>query len=382
MSAIGAITSVGMPLAGYSGVAQPSPNLATPAAQQPASPHRAGEPSGVQGYDFTGDTLADRVIGTFAKDPLGFGSLGSAMDAVSATMTFDPTRGTDQPQPPGATVPIAPGNALSALPPSAAGSMPVGDVIARSESTIAKGYTGMLADLHSGASPQDALAGFAKELGNGLRRDERGMTAYDHADAALEVQKQELIQKLKERVGDPREIVAKLMSLTIAQGMIGREREKVEELMKLIISLILGVQIPKGCVERLQALGLGPMVERIIQDMIGSGKSLSKGMQNSIKSLAGLGINISMLPEEDTEVGIRSAQREREQHAVVASDGRLVDKFGTTVDANAVRGDLADVLRRRAAGVGGVELSRGTLATAGSSGIVTGSPTDGATGIG
>jgi hypothetical protein len=260
--------------------------------------------------------------------------------------------------------------------------MEVGAAMARSVSTSARGYSTMLESLHGGGSAHQALSKVAQELQHGLRRDERGMNAYDHAYSALEVQKQELVRKLKERVGDPRVIMAKLMSLTIAQGMVRREEEKIEEMMKLIISLILGVQIPKGCVERLQALGLGPLVERIIQDMIGSGKSLSKGMQDSIKALGGLGINISMLQEDNTEVGLRRAQREREKTAVITSDGRLVDRFGTTVDGNAVRGDLADVLRRRAAGVGDGELDGGVLATAGSSGVVSGSPTDGATGVG
>lgn len=373
MSAIGAVTSVSMPQASTQRVGEPAllwMSGATTIA-----------PSGVAGMDFTGDPIADRVIATFARDPLGFGDLGSAMDAISATMSFDPTRGASQVPVLGTAVTIDPRNALSSLPLSAAAGMAPGELIARSQSTIAAAYGGMVDSLRGGVSVHRSLSGFADRLGDGLRRDERGMNAYDHAQASIEVTKQEITRKLKERVGDPRVLIARLMSLTIAQGMIAREEEKLEELRKLIISLLIGVQVPKGCVDRLKELGLGPLVERIIQDAVGSGKSLSKGMRESIEGLADLGIDISMLQEQDTEVGLREAQSERDRAAILAGDGRLVDRTGRMVDANAVRGDLAELLRRRAAGIDTGELDGGLLATAGASGVVSGSPTDGATGV-
>lgn len=393
MSAIGAVTSssmlpyapgvapAGMP--SMSGAATVAPARAAAAVGFVGTP---GQNSGVQGYDFAGDVLTDRALKQFASNPLA-GGLEGAIDSVSAGFSFNPANGSEQRPVPGTDVAISPSNALlglrspggSAADSSFAARLSPSEFIARSQSNIALGHHLMRDALTAGQGIQKGYAEFADQLRHVLRPDASGRNAFDHQTMALEVQKQELVRQLKEKVGDPRLITARLMSLTIAQGMVQREREKHEELLKLIISLMLGVQIPKGCVERLQALGLGPVVEELIQNMVGNGKGLSKSLQEQIRGLEGLGINVSILQEQDTEVGQREALLKRAQDASITADGRLVDPFGRTVEANAVRGDLADVLRRRAAGVAGNELLGGVLATAGDGGAAAGTNTAGTT---
>lgn len=269
MGAIGAVTSVRMPPV--------QPAAATLPVQGTTTLRAPGEPSGVHGIAYTGDVLADRVIGTFAVDPFRYGSLDGAIGVVSGSFNFNPAPSAVQPSVAGTAVAIDPGNALLNLPPSAAAALSPAEFIARSQSSIAKVYRGFVTSQGAGQSVQRGVAGMVVELDHALRRDEQGLTSFDHQVMAIEQQRAEQVRKLKERLGDPKDVVAKLMSLTIAQGMVQREREKLEELRNLLISLLIGVQVPKGTVERLGALGMGPLVEQLVQMMVGGGQGPVEG---------------------------------------------------------------------------------------------------------
>lgn len=341
MNAIGTTTGTSMPAA-----AMPPPVARVPlAGSNTLAPAPAAGPSGVAGMDLSGNPLTDRVLRTFAADPFGAGALGGAVDRVSAQMSFDPTSPlSQQPRIPGTDVRIDPHNALDRLDPAAAAKLPTSEFIARSQSGLAGMWGSFTQSMADGAGAHGSLSSFADSLRGSLRPG----NAFDAKLASLEGQKQELFEQLKANPGDARTILATILSLTVEQELVRREREKREELLKLIISLLIGVQVPKGCVERLKALGLGNVVEQLIRELVGNGAGLSKSMNRQLHDLAGMGIQVNVVQPHDTDEGLREAERARILAAKPGSDGRLTDERGHTV-GEAAASDNGLRLRRDAA---------------------------------
>lgn len=325
MSAVGAI----------SGITSRLP-LTAPAAASSLPPLAGAAPR-------SGDAVTHLVQRALAANPLA--SLDAAIDSASAGFSFDPRLGRQQRAVPGAGLQVLAGNALSLLAPATAATMSLAEFVARSQSSIADAYEQGLAARSAGGAAAGHQA-MADALSDALRRDAQGMTSFDHQELALELEKQRLLEELRDRVGNPAAKIAELMSITIAQGTVRREREKHEELLKLIISLLLGVQIPQGTVERLVALGLGPLAEELISQMVGEGKHLSRSMLRQLQAFASLGIDIPTVQEQDTDEALRAAARERALGAATTVDGRVADRTGRTVQLSDGSGDLASALRR------------------------------------
>jgi hypothetical protein len=133
---------------------------------------------------------------------------------------------------------------------------------------------------------------------------------------------------------------------------VQREREKIEGLLALMVSICFG-NIPKGLVNRLVELGLGPEVQRAMQEAIGNGRHLSRGAIRDLMSLAqsgiGLGVgampDVGAAPEHQVEDYYRDEDRRIARNATATGGARMLDPRRTPADAEPSA--LSEALRAR-----------------------------------
>lgn len=311
-------TGAALPRAGGQWTAPAVGSPLPAAATAPAARLDAGRvvESRVAGTYFTGDPLTDRVVGEFARNPLGYGSIERAADAVSAGFTYDPTLGSAQRPVPGASVPISAEHSLSRFSADEVRAMSTADVIARSQSTLADAMRqgsvgGMMAALGAGTGPGVGVAVKLEQM----QRRQAELTAQARAAA-----------------GTPDELglLAEASAVALQVLLLMREDEKIQALKRLIFALLCGV-VPKALIARMVELGMGPIVERVIDELVRSGRGISKEMSAQLHALAELGLDIGVLPEHLTVDAEADEDLRLAAQAVVAQDGRLVDAWGRTV---------------------------------------------------
>jgi hypothetical protein len=232
--------------------------------------------------------------------------------------------------------------------------IPTNDLIGRSRATIDQA-------LQAGASSGGGAAGASvvmRLLQSALKRDENGLTVFDAKELSLVEERKRLEAELKRRGAAP-DLIQRLLSNIIQQGQVQREREKVEGLLALMVSICFG-NIPKGLVNRLVELGFGPEVERAMRDAIGNGRHLSRGAIRDLMSLAssglGLGVTGGSMPEVGTapENQIEDYYREEDRRiartASATGGARFIDPRRAPADEEP--SELTQALRARAVDTG------------------------------
>lgn len=188
-----------------------------------------------------------------------------------------------------------------------------------------------------------------------LRRDENGHTVFDAREFALVEERRHLEAELRRRGAAP-DLIRRLMSNIIEQGQVKRERDRLEGLLSLMVSLTFG-NIPTALINRLVELGLGPEVERAMREAIGNGRHLSRGAIRDLMSLAssGLGSGPSMpsvgtAPEHHVEDYYREQDERTARVATSTGGARMVRPDGRDPDGTpSTASDLSSALRSRAA---------------------------------
>lgn len=205
---------------------------------------------------------------------------------------------------------------LAATPVEAADHLSTDEILARSSAGIqaaaAAGAGGALTDGGSGGA-------IAEQLRGNLRTDAQGRTIFQRKIDSLEVERQQVLQGLS-RGGDTNALVNRLIAIQAEQELLHREQEKVTELLRLVVSLMLG-NVPTALVGRLCALGLRDVVTRIIGDAVGNGRSLSRDAIRALHGLASFGVTVSVTPEHQSEEAYREQDRERRRREALLPDG-------------------------------------------------------------
>lgn len=268
---------------------------------------------------------------------------GSASPDPDAVPPRPPRRPADPPQP----TPVI-GLSLAALTPSVAATLPTDELVTRSHNTISSALNAAGA---GGGGP--AGAGIVMRLlESALQRDENGLTVFDAKEQSLVQERRRLEAELRRRGAAP-DLVQRLLSNIIEQGMVQREREKIEGLLALMVSISFG-NIPKGLVNRLVELGFGPEVQRAMREAIGNGRSLSRGAIRDLLALAqsGLGTGLAPMPdvgpapEHQVEEYYRDEDRRIARAATATGRARLVDPRRPRGDEQP--STLSEALRARA----------------------------------
>lgn len=293
-----------------------------PAAAGPASASRPAQPSvdmgrvlasRVAGLHLTGDPLTDRVVAEHAADPLRTGGMTGAVDRVSAAFTWDPSLGSAQRPIPGSNVAVHPRNSLARFTPDEVRAMSTADVVVRSQSA--------LADALRAGSATGAMAAL----------DAAGPGLQAKLDQKLHRQ-QELTEALKGARGTAHELplLVEANKVALQVLLLQRELEKKEALRRLLFALMCGV-VPKALIARMVELGMGAIVEQVIEDMVRTGRGISREMSRALNGLRDLGISVHVLPEHLTADAEAEEDARLAAQAAPTRDGRLVDVRGRVV---------------------------------------------------
>jgi hypothetical protein len=328
MSAIGAVTSSRLQPQGPI----PGPVAASSTITDGATTIDLGRvhESKVAGLYLTGDALTDRVVNTFQHDPLTVGSVEHAADIVSASSTYDPTLGSAQRPVPGATIAVSADNARTHGTAAEVAAMSTSDVIAMSESELAK--------VARSGTPEAAAAELASASAPG--------NILDTKLAQLQQRQGELARAAEAagHAGDPVAQFRLLLDtnkLALDVLLVQREQEKREALRRLLWSLMCGV-VPVALIARMKELGMGALVERMVEEFAHGGQHLAKSMVQQLAALGALGIQVHLVDPEFTFDGTNQRDAKLAAQAVQTTDGRLVDPLGRTVGAgNDVAGHAA-----------------------------------------
>ncbi|MCW2973846.1 MAG: hypothetical protein JWN72_2119 [Thermoleophilia bacterium] len=302
------------------------PRIAAPAASTiaPSAPTLADQ------YPLSGNALTDRVMTELrnSRTPL---TLDQAVSRMSASISFDPTAGAGrQPTVPGSSIAIDAANGFGAVSSAQAAQLSTADFLARSQSVIAASYASGIAADADGNIDTSRLGSMAATLHADLQPDASGMNKYDAKVMALTTEAAQLKASMAGRTATTADLAALSRNL-VEQMLVQKEREKKEDLLKLVISLLLG-QLPSGVIARLRAAGMGNLVDQLIEAAIGSGKGASRALMRAVKdAVQNLGVSVHVIDEHYTDEGMRDTAAHLAQTAVTTADGRAVDAHGSTV---------------------------------------------------
>ncbi|MCW2926284.1 MAG: hypothetical protein JWM86_252 [Thermoleophilia bacterium] len=307
-------------------ITMPGVNTLAHAQAAPAAPVSApARVTPVAGHERTGRPLQDRLAQELERDPMG-GEV-AALDRLSASITYDPRRGADQARVPGASLEVTPGNALTRMTTEQVDSLSTPDFLAASQSTMAA---------ISGAG----LTGGLELATAALAKDPRtGQDAYDRRLGRLEDRKAQLLEAMKSAPPALQlELLKEANAVATEILLVQRDHEKLEAMRRLLFSLMCGV-VPKHLIARMVELGMGGIVEKAIEDLVGSGRSISKSMSQQLQAVgASLGLQLHIAPAEQTFDAMQQEDQRLADAGHTLVDGRRVDAHGRLV---AAAGELA-----------------------------------------
>ncbi|MCW2950560.1 MAG: hypothetical protein JWN41_1573 [Thermoleophilia bacterium] len=316
----------------------------------PAASTQPGTPVGTASDSWASTTAESALLDAVTRRVDAPGSQltqGEATALESAAYSFDASlpRGS-QHTVPGSTTAIDGSNTLAQLRSADAARLSTPDFIARSQSDIAHMYDQGLAAGARNDPDVSSLGAMADSLRGSLAPDSNGLTRFDAKINQLSAGRTQLLQSMAGRAATSAELRA-LSENIVASDLINRERQKQEDLLKLIVSLILG-QVPSSVIARLQAAGLGDLVKRIIKEAIGDGKNAPAALVRALTSIGGeLGMNFGLVDEHDTVQSLAAQQVELAQRAITTDDGRAVDIHGKTVQIVSDATAAADAVQAR-----------------------------------
>lgn len=154
-----------------------------------------------------------------------------------------------------------------------------------------------------GAAP--SLSDASTQVGGALATGADGLDDFTRKEMQLERRRDELVARLTDPTADYASITQELQVNDELRRKLRLEREKLEELKKLVFMLMLGLPLDPNNVKRLNELGLGELVQLVIKMSVGTGVNASKDVVRSILALRDMGINVplSVNHEDQTQEG-------------------------------------------------------------------------------